>query len=413
MSDDPDPPRLVVVTDVDVSPSSRGAGRTLVNLFARWPADRLLIVTMAAGQPARDEHHHRVRDAGGRMRGRFTARLRPVVGDMEAWWAGVRPLPRVKEVARFEPELLLVVPTTSAALVLGQRFAQRVRCPMAAYFMDAWMRTAVAAWPGGNAVRSSADLLRAACAWLVISPYLEDQLAELAGARRPAMVVHNPVVLGPEPRALAAPRRGPFRLTYAGSIWPMHFDAIAVVAASVERLRSRGTDVRLVLHTDRYGWESHAEDWSGWGVEYSGLVPFKEFRERLGEYDLLLVASSFEAEWAPVTRSSLQTKVTDYMAAGRPILSCGPADGACTRYLRDRECAWILDSPNPVQADRAIEQCVAGRAAGQLLARRAYDFVEREHEAGAVTSRLYRFLGGLAARRTRARGPGGLTTPTR
>lgn len=399
MSGDASLPRLVVVTDVDVSPASRGAGRTLVNLFARWPVDRVLIVTMADQQPRRDEHNHRVRDAGGRVRGGIAARLRPLVGDLEAWWARTRRLPRAEEVARFEPELLLVVPTTSAALVLGQRFALALRCPVVTYFMDAWMRTDVPAWPGGSAERASAEMLRASAAWLVISPYLEDQLRQMAQASRPSLVIHNPVVLGEAPAALAVPRRGQFRISYAGSIWPMHFDAIAVVAAAVARLRERGTDVQLVLHTDRYGWESHAADWSRWGVDYGGLVPFDAFRERLGEYDLLLVASSFEARWAPLTLSSLQTKVTDYMAAGRPILSSGPADGACTRYLREHRCAWILDSTDPAQADAMLARCVAGRVEGQALAARAYDIVRREHEAGAVTSRLYTFLAAIASGR--------------
>jgi hypothetical protein len=395
-------PRLVVVTDVDVSPASRGAGRTLVNLFARWPVDRLLIVTMAGQQPRRDEHDHRVRDAGGRMRGGIAARMRPLFGDVEALWASVRRLPQATEISHFAPELLLVVPTTSAALVLGQRFARALDCPVVTYFMDAWMRTGIHRWPGGSAERASADLLRASAAWMVISPFLDDQLRQLAQTQRPSLVIHNPVVLGAAPAALAGPRRGQFRITYAGSIWPMHYDALAVVAASVARLRERGTDIQLVLHTDRYGWESHAADWSRWGVDYGGLVPFDAFRERLGAYDLLLVASSFDAAWAPLTRSSLQTKVTDYMAAGRPILSCGPADGACNRYLREHQCAWILDSTDPSQADATLARCVAGRVDGQVLAARAYEIVSREHDAGVVTSRLYGYLAAIASGRAPA-----------
>jgi glycosyltransferase involved in cell wall biosynthesis len=402
VSGDPSLPRLVVVTDVDVSPASRGAGRTLVNLLARWPVDRLLIVTMADRQPRRDEHNHRVRDAGGRVRGGVATRLRPLLGDLEALWASVRRLPRAAEIARFEPELLLVVPTTSAALVLGRRFARTLGCPVVTYFMDAWMSAGVPSWPGGSAERASAEMLRASAAWLVISPYLEDQLRRLANQQRPSLVIHNPVVLGEAPTALATPRRGRFRISYGGSIWPMHFDAIAVVAAAVARLRERGTDVQLVLHTDRYGWESHAADWARWGVDYGGLVPFEAFRERLGQYDLLLVASSFEAAWAPLTLSSLQTKVTDYMAAGRPILSCGPADGACNRYLREHQCAWILDSPDPAQADAVLERCVAGRVEGQALAARAYEIVRRDHEARAVTSQLHAFLIAIAAGRAPA-----------
>jgi hypothetical protein len=178
----------------------------------------------------------------------------------------------------------------------------------------------------------------------------------------------------------------------------MHFDAVAAVAQGVQRLRAAGEDIEFVLFTDRFFWGRHAADWTRWGVVDGGLVPYEALGVALGDCDLLLVASSFDASQAHMSRSSIQTKVTDYMAAGRPMLACGPHDAASNRFLDERECAFFAENSAPDAIDKALRACIAMRAAGPAVARRAWDVVRREHEIGAVTERLYAFLASVAGR---------------
>lgn len=393
-------PRLALVTDGDLGLASRGAGRTLVNLFARWPAERLLVATSAAGQAPRDAHGHRLLQARGWLRGGVVDRLAPLAGDAQALWAAMRPLPLAAELRAFAPDLLLIVPTTSAALVWGARAAGALGCPVATYLMDEWMSGGVRAWPGGNARATTRRLLRNSTAWLAISTPLAQRMAAIAGIERPTLVVHNPVTLGTPPAALATPRTGPFRIAYAGSVWPMHLDAIVVVAESVARLRARGVDVRLVLHTDAHGWNAAAATWLALGVEHGGIVPYAQLRERLGTYDLLLVASAFDPAYAALSRSSLQTKVTDYLSAGRPILACGPSEAASNAYLREHDCAWLVESRVPSEVDDVLARCITSRPEGQDVATRGYALVVREHDAAAVSARLSAFLTAAACQST-------------
>jgi hypothetical protein len=176
----------------------------------------------------------------------------------------------------------------------------------------------------------------------------------------------------------------------------MHWDAVAAVAESVVRLRTDGVDIEFVLFTDRFFWGRHESDWLRWGVVDGGLVPYAALGDALGGCDLLLVASSFDAEQAHMSRSSLQTKVTDYMAAGRPILGCGPHDAASHRFLRERACATFVEDRAATVVDAALRACVRARADGPALARRAYDVVRGEHEIGRVTGELYAFLQRIA-----------------
>jgi hypothetical protein len=384
-------PRLLLVTDADLSPGSRGAGRTLVNLFSRYPADRLLAISANTTVAFTMETGALVLPAAPGIPGRITKFARPRIGHLDAAWLSLRPLRGAPQVRAFRPELVVAVPAGATGVALAERC--REFAPLVTYLMDDWM----AFEPGVPLVfdtrRRGRELLRASAAWLSISPYLLASTRLFTDASRPAHVVHNPVPLGEtEPAALVAARRGTFRVAYAGSVWPMHWDAVAAVAQGVQRLRGAGADIEFVLFTDRYFWGRYEDAWRRWDVVDGGLVPYAELGTALGGCDLLLVASSFEPSQGHMSRSSIQTKVTDYMAAGRPILACGPSDAASNRFLREHECALFAEDAAPGAIDAALRAAMSARADGPLLARRAWGVVRREHELVAVTDRLYAFL---------------------
>ena len=389
------PPRLLLVTDADLAPGSRGAGRTLVNLCSRYPEGRLLAVSTNADAPFRMEGGQRVLSAAPGLPGRVTQALRGLLGHVDAAWVAVRSLPGRAEIERFDPQLVLAVPTHPMGIALAERC--RSFGPLVTYLMDDWLAFEPGIALAFDTRRRGRTLLRDSAAWLSISPYLLSSTREFAGVDRPALVVHNPVSLAASPpAALAAPRAGRFRIGYAGSVWPMHWDAVAAVAQGVQRLSAAGTDIELVLFTDRYFWGRHQDDWRRWKVVDGGLIPFAELGGALGGCDLLLVASSFEPSQAHMSRSSIQTKVTDYMAAGRPILACGPPQAASNEFLRRHDCALFAEDPAPATIDAALRQCVAARGEGPAMARRAWEVVRREHDLVGVTDRLYAFLGEAA-----------------
>ncbi len=391
-------PRVLLVTDADLSAGSRGAGRTLVNLFSRYPADRLLAISGSATTDFAMASGVRVLAGAPGVPGRVVKALRPRIGHVDAAWTALRPLRGRTAIERFAPQLLLAVPTHPVGVALAERC--RAFAPLVTYLMDDWLAFEAGVPTAFNTKRRGRQLLRDSVGWLSISPYLLASTREFAGVECPAHVVHNPVALdGGEPAALAAARTGRFRVAYAGSVWPMHWDAVAAVAQGVQRLRRAGLDIEFVLFTDRFFWGRHEADWRRWEVVDGGLVPYAELGAALAGCDLLVVASSFEPSQAHMSRSSIQTKVTDYMAAGRPILACGPHEAASNDFLRRHDCALFAEDPAPAAIDVVLRTCVESRTEGAAIARRAFDVVRREHELVRVTERLYAFLAAAAASR--------------
>jgi glycosyltransferase involved in cell wall biosynthesis len=388
-------PRVLLVTDADLSPGSRGAGRTLVNLFSRYPADRFLALSSGGETTIVTTGGHRVLPAAHHLPGRITKALRPHLGHVDAAWVLRRPLPHRAEIARFAPELVVAVPTHPVGIALAEQC--RHFAPLVMYLMDDWLAFEPGVRLAFDAREIGRELLRRAVAWLSISPYLSSSLRAFAGVERPTHLVHNAVPIGDvPPAALSAPRAGRFRVGYAGSVWPMHWDALAAVVQSVQRLRDAGADIEFVLYTDGFFWGRHASEWRRWGVVNGGLVPYESLFETLGECDLLLVASAFDRTQSHMSRSSLQTKVTDYMAVGRPILACGPSDSASNKFLRQHDCAYFAEDLAPAAVDAALRACMDARATGPALAARAWEAARRDHELVAVTDRLYAFLGDAA-----------------
>ncbi|HEY3287087.1 MAG TPA: hypothetical protein VGJ96_08205 [Gemmatimonadaceae bacterium] len=391
-------PRVLLVTDADLSDSSHGAGRTLVNLFSRYPADRLLALSGNATAPFVMESGARVLAGAPRFPGRIAMALRPHVGHVDAAWSRLAPLRGRRAIERFAPQLVLSVATHPVGVALAERC--RRFAPMVTYLMDDWVAFDAGVPLVFDTRRRGRQLLRDSVAWLGISPVLLESTRAFSEVDRPAQVVHNPVRIGTgEPAALAAPRTGRFRVAYAGSVWPMHWDAVAAIAQAVKRRRDEGTDIEFVLFTGRYFWDRYAADWRRWGVADGGLVPYDALGDALGGCDLLLVASSFEPSQAHMSRSSVQTKVTDYMAAGRPILACGPHDSASNDFLRRHACALFAEDPAPTAIDGVLRAAIAARADGPILARRAWDVVRRDHALEPVTDRLYAFLADAARSR--------------
>ena len=383
-------PRTLVITDVDLRNDSRGAGRTLLNLLHQFPADRVLAITTADLQEPDREIGFTLIDAPYPRWLRKVERFRPVLGNPHALWQYAVTVPHAARIRTFAPELLLLVPSSSGALVLGMRMVRALKLPFVCYVMDDWFDNPAAHWLGDNAAAAGARLLRGAAGWLAVSNALLDSMAVRAGTR-PAhsAVVHNPVPVSTRrPPSLDDVRTGAFSIAYAGSLFPMHLDAVIAVAESAARLRTSGTPVRFTLYTDHEFWGSNATTWTALGVENGGLLPYEQLHERLQEHDLLLVASSFRADQAPISRASLQTKVTDYMLAGRPILACGPVYAASNQFLRQHACALFAEDPSPDAIDAVLHAAIANRVANAALARRAYEIVVRDHSGPAVAERM-------------------------
>ena len=413
-------PRLLLVSDVPLAHDGVGIDRTLYSLFDTYPADKFLLYTRGRPHGCEVDPSRFIQRSVGFpdrfLRPVFTrfsdtpgvAALNATISYLDFTLRAHLPPAGLRRLRAFDPQVVVVCPNSPSDLVQGHLVARRLRRPLAIYFMDDWPAAQTQSWLGGDVDAVAGRLVRDADAWIMISQALADEMAgRYKAAAKPTFIAHNAVALDADAKPDFSVHGGTFRIVYAGSIWPMHWDAIAAVAEGCALLEREGADIEFVIHCPERFWNERGEWLGARGVKYGGFVLHDALASALLRADLLLVASSFLPEYLPYTRSSVQTKLTDYMATGRPILSAGPAGCACHEFVDHWRCGVTSSTNDPQAVAADLRRAMADRAANAALGREAYDVLCSEFERSILTNRLFRFLGNVTrvstARATRFR----------
>jgi glycosyltransferase involved in cell wall biosynthesis len=128
------------------------------------------------------------------------------------------------------------------------------------------------------------------------------------------------------------------------------------------------------------------------GVEHL-VISRDEVLARLGQADVLLLPHGLTGAWAAEEyRTIFPTKVVEYLISGRPILAHSPPDCFLTRFLREHDCALIVDKPDLGALRQAIEQLRTSYPLRQRLVRNALKAAEA-FRAATVAAELRRWTG--------------------
>lgn len=393
-------PKLLLVSEAPLNQNGTGIDRTLFNLLDDYPMDRFMLYTVgdksghSDTSPPFDGNVATFKDCyvplvNNRL-GRF---CNPLLQIVNLQLLDLLSLADNQKIVEFAPEIVLICPNSPSALIAGYKITQELGCPFLIYFMDDWIYNNRSQWLSGGVQQYSQALLSQASGWLTISDQLEKELINRYGILPDrSLVVHNPVelsILSPPDFSL---HEGTFKVVYAGSIWSMHFDAVAAIAEAIFELRQDGCDIELILHTPQIFWDQYQQSWQSWQVTYGSMIPYHDLQIYLKRADLLLVASSFKPEYTHITRSSVQTKLTDYMASGRPILSCGPVYSACNDFIHQRNCGLVCDNSNIESIKFVLQQAIDERVVSQSFAQTAFDIVSSVFDKHQVTHQLFQFI---------------------
>lgn len=396
-----DLPKVLLVTDVTLSQEGGGVNRTLVNLFMDYPSKLLMLFapqfSLKSNPPGKPFNNQVIGFSTKylpRIRGPLGKFFQPLIEVVNLQLTIWLPVLKKKQVEVFAPDIILVCPVVFSTLLLGHKLAQQMNCPYLIYAMDNWIPEEKVQWFTGKGKDEIYSLLANAAGWIVISEQLRDSFSnhyQLIPQR--VITVHNPVDLsGKEQPGFEYECSGTFKIVYAGSIWPMHYDAVAVVAEAVFELRRERHDIELVLHTDQGFWDLYRNEWQSWEVTYGSFIAYHELNEYLKQANLLLVASSFLPEHEPLTRASIQTKLTDYMASGRPILSCGPSYSVCNNFIQKWSCGLVCETNQVPKIKELLLEQMNNEIMHRKLAETAFQVLKENFEQKKVSENLYEFI---------------------
>jgi glycosyltransferase involved in cell wall biosynthesis len=390
-------PRLLLVSEESLSQEGTGINRTLVNLLAGYPPEKFMLYTASSSQSTAPVFRQNVVTFSAEFLPALKNRIGTVINgaitlanlQLVDWL----PLPHRHQIEAFAPEVILICPNSATALLMGHKIVKELNIPYLIYFMDDWVATNHSHWLSGSIQAYTQHLLNYANGWLMISNRLKIDLAKRYEVNpTQTLIVHSPVNLSNQSPPDFSLHQGTFQIAYAGSIWPMHYDAIATIAAATNELQQTGHKIELILYTSESFWNQYKLNWEQWNVTFGGFIAYEQLGRCLRQADLLLVASSFLPQNAHLTRSSVQTKLTDYMASGRPILACGPNYAACHDFVKQWNCGVVCETNDKTAVQELLLHCMQTKTQSQVFAKNAYQVLQDQFEMEQVRERLYQFI---------------------
>jgi hypothetical protein len=349
-------PALAYIGDVPVESSYHGSA-LLFRLLQGYPPDLLAIVetSMHDSQAAR------------RLPGVTYVKLdvgsrRPLDTRWHRWvnaWYTLRGASRERGVAPllrpFTPLAVLSV-AHGYGWLAASRFAERRNLALHLVVHDDWPRqtdlpTRAREWLD----RRFGQVYRQATSRLCVSPYMEETYRKRYGVEGsvllPSRAADGPRFDSPPPRLRSGGRE--LVIGFGGTINTRGYtEALRQLASSLARVGGK-LNIYGPISADqcaRAGLDAP-------NVRVQGLVPAADFIARMREeVDALFLPMSFDPADLENMRLSFPSKLTDYTAAGLPILAYGPAQGSGIRWARENPgVALVVDSPGQADLDNAVK----------------------------------------------------------
>lgn len=370
-----------------VSPGS-GGGNTVFNLLEPAPAGSEVLYATPGGYPPHWAPFPEVADrvcsfavprwfqlpGGNRLAlMRIANRGGRCIHAAWARHAVVRQL--LHHVRRCAIEVLLLCPQSMLDVTAGLALMEKTGLPAVAWFMDDY-------YSGVSAGKAVGQLWAQAARRFVISEAMRERYSRLYEAE--CEVLNNAVPV-PSPKPPLA-HGMPLRIAYAGATHSYYLDTLSTVLHELAGLEGQA-------ELDIYTHEEIPPALAGNGClpcHRRPVLPCKKLIERLSNYDVLLLLSSFKPEHRPIAETSLASKVADYLASGRCILVFGPSYAENVRYAQRHGFAEVATTPEDLRPTllRLLQDPGRRRALGE----RAWEFARQKHDRRQNYARLWRAL---------------------
>lgn len=248
----------------------------------------------------------------------------------------------------FAPEVVYFAGLSYRYLRLAVMAAEHYGVPMVQLNMDDWMQveTEAAGRFGGRWSRLiTRELTRASAASLVStsnSPRLAARLSAMTGHQHVAannccddLMVHaTDAAVEPNPVPV---------ITYAGAMnLNLQGETLKVLASAVAELNAEGTPVHLHIYTP---WEfaplANSIAVPG-AVFYKGQVGRAKLADIYRASDFLATTVTYREKHISLFRHSLSTKLSEYLCAGKPVLSMGHYDWHLHEYVQEHGCGFSV-----------------------------------------------------------------------
>jgi glycosyltransferase involved in cell wall biosynthesis len=312
----------------------------------------------------------------------------------------------------FAPDIVYSDPGNLPMMSLVDQISAEFSCPFALHIMDDWPSYRYRDGVLQGIVRSHMErrlrsLISRAASLLVVSDAMAAEYEARYG--RTFLPVHNPVDLQRWDALAAAygdePDRPPndcLRVVYAGKVNSDTSGSLLDVAEVISDMSSHGQRISLRVNTPDTGAPAVTRMAACRGVVVAPAGEYCRVPSLMKAADVLLLPLDFDERSVRSMRLSMSTKVSEYLASGRPVLTYAPRGSAVAEYARTGGWSLLVDERDPAAIRRALNLLMEDRALRREMGSRARQVAAESHDASRVRAQFRAALM-TGATRVRAR----------
>lgn len=290
----------------------------------------------------------------------------------------------LREIQRRRPAAVLSI--VHGRFFLAAAWAASVaNAPLILIVHDDWERMMARHIPRCLAKSLAKAALRSADHVLAVSEGMQEMIQQRYGVKSDLQLPATEPIASSE--AVSA-QRVPLRIAYAGSF----VDAVEALISVVQREpETYHLDVYSVVDKNYV----HQRGWDTGGVTFHGWRKPAEVRAALQKADLLFLPQSFAEGDAEFVATSFPSKIADYLAAGKPIVACGPEYSSVTRYARRYGFAEVVTRVDFDEIREALERVRTSALRADELVAIGSEVFARNHDIRVQRREFRRSLAGL------------------
>ncbi len=305
------------------------------------------------------------------------------------------------DAAGFRPEVIFAAPLSYRMLRLARTLAARYRVPVVLLNMDDWMSEQAAVWgPLGAYIRTSiAAETRAIAPRIALalsnSERLADELTRRYAIRHEtANNACYDLLRGGSYTPPPGRPRGAAVIAYAGALnWHLQGETLVLFSRAVAELATQ-RPVELHIFTPPEFAPIASEIAIPGKVIYRGFCPKDELVGHYLKSDFLVATTTFDERNILLFKHSLATKLSDYLSAGRPVISLGHPQWAVHDYVEKHDAGMAIRVPDISAIKRSVGAALdwsdERRAAVGRANRRLWG---RAHDVTVMARRAREILG--------------------
>ena len=308
---------------------------------------------------------------------------------------------------RLDADVVLAVTPNLGALPVAAAVARRNAAPMGAIVQDLIGRAGKqsgirgASSAAALAGRLEARWLNAADSVGVISRDFVPPLLAAGLEERRVQYLPNYTHITPDPRGQAASRRAlgwpvdGFYVVHTGNMGLKQ--DLGNVVATARLAEARGSQVRFVFVGD--GSQRRVLEEASVDVRCVSVVPplhEAQYPTALAAADVLLVN-----ERATVIDMSLPSKLTSYLAAGRPVVAAVHVGGATAQEVNRSGGGLVTAAGNPAALLDALDLLAGDESLRRTLAAAGSNYAKEHLSSRSAEERMIRFVAELVGRERR------------